>query len=173
MNFKKKLLILLLLMIFSNFLKSQSVEYSVKALYIEKFARFTDWENDFGGENFVITILGDSPFNGELEKLAKKTKIKNKPIKIIYIKNLEEIKDCNLLFICSSERNNISDIIKQMENISTLIVADIPDSCKKGVHLSFYIDDTGTIHYEVNPKSLKKAKLTVDMQLLSFGKIIN
>ncbi len=151
---------------------AQSIEYSVKASFIEKFARFTDWNALTSEDYFVIDVLGESPFNGELEKIAKKIKIKNRTVKINYIDNYQDIKNCQLLFICASERNRISEIMKFIEHQNILTIADTPGFCKKGVHLNFYIDESETIKYEVNPIAFKKSNLSVEMQLLSFGKIV-
>jgi len=152
--------------------KAQSLEYNVKAIYLEKFARFTKWNNGIKGENFVIEVFGNSPFNGELEKLAAKTKIKNKPVKIIYSNEIDLVGNNNLLFICSSEKNKIPSIVKKLESSNILIVSNTEGSCKKGVHLSFYIDNFEKIKYEVNPAALKKSNLSIEMTLLKFGKII-
>lgn len=152
---------------------AQSIEYSVKALYVEKIARYTEWKIDITGDYFVIDILGKSPFNGELENMAKKVKIKNKTIKINYLTNYLDIKDCQLLFICASEKSKLSTIIKHIETLNILTVADTPGFCKKGVHVNFYIDDTETLKYEINPNALKRANITVDIQLINYGEIIN
>lgn len=157
----------------STITESQSVEYSVKASIIEKFARFTEWEPSAIGDSFVIDILGVSPFDGAFERLAAKDKIKNKPIKINYIKDYRDARDCNILFICRSEKDNIREIVKFMRNANTLLVADSPGSSELGVHFNFYIKENETIHFEVNPKALNKTKLRADMLLLSIGKIIN
>ncbi|MFN8361626.1 MAG: YfiR family protein [Candidatus Kapaibacterium sp.] len=151
---------------------AQSIEYSVKASFIEKFARFTDWSALPSDDYFVIDVLGESPFNGELETIAKKIKIKNRTVKINYIDNYQDIKNCQLLFISASEKNRISAIMKFIEHQNILAIADTPGFCKKGVHLNFYIDESETVKYEVNPAALKRSNLTVEMQLLSYGKIV-
>ncbi len=173
MNIKFLFLLIGSMVVAAASLKSQSVEYAVKAMYIEKFARFTDWNTSLSGEHFVIAVLGESPFTGELEKVASKTKIKNKSVQIIYAKKLEEAKDCNLLFVCSSEKSRLTNILHRFENTNILIIADSPGFCKKGVHLNFYLDEAETIKFEVNPTALRRANLTIEMQLLNFGRIIN
>ncbi len=154
------------------YLQAQSIEYSIKASFIEKFARFTDW-GELNSDSFVIAVLGENPFNGELERLAKKVKIKNKPVKILYIKNYTESFNSNILFISASEKNKIREITKYVEQFRILTVSDTPGFCSKGVHLNFYLDDSETIKYEVNPTAIKKSKLIVEMQLLSYGTIIS
>jgi hypothetical protein len=171
MNLKSNLLIIFLLAVFSNCLKSQSVEYFVKASLIEKFARFTEWESNSIGEEFVIGVLGKSPFYNELEKLSAKIKIKSKPVKIIYFKNMEDTKVCQVLFICASEKDNLSEIIKYLGNYNILIVGDTEGFSEKGVHFNFYLEKNENIHFEINVKALAKANLKTDMQLLSLGKI--
>lgn len=170
--FKNSALIVLIFVMFSNYSNAQSVEYMVKASFIEKFARFTDWETNLSGEYFVITVLGESPFNGELEKMAKILKIKNKPIMINYIDDYRDIKDSQVLFICSSEANNLQTIIKHIEGKNILTISDTPGFGKKGVQTNLYLDKSERIKFEINLTALNKSKLTFDMQLLSLGEII-
>jgi hypothetical protein len=172
MNIKKNIRLILLFFLISNYSKAQSVEYSVKAMFIEKIARLTEWPVNNNNDFFVITVLGKSPFNGELEKLSQKVKIKNKPIKIYYINDYKYISNCNVLFICNSEKNIIPEIINQYGNSGILFVADSQGFCKKGIHFNFYFDEDETLKYEVNPEAIKRAKLMVDLQLLNYGKII-
>ena len=153
--------------------KPQSVEYLVKSSFIEKFARFTEWKSNFISENFVIGVLGKSPFSGELEILAEKTKIKNKPIEINYIKDYQDILNCQVLFICSSEKDNLPDIINYLGNSNVLLVGDTPGFSEKGVHFNFYLTSKGTIHFEINRRAMEKAGLIADIHLLSIGKINN
>ena len=152
--------------------KSQSVEYLVKASFIEKFARFTEWAPNSIGDSFVIGVLGDSPFSTELETLSSKTKIKSKPIAISYIKDYRNVSGCNVLFICSSEKNNLSKIISSLGNSNVMLVGDTPGYAEKGVHFNFYLTAKGTIHFEINTKALVSSGLKVDIQLLSIGKIV-
>ena len=161
-----------LLMICSN-AKSQSVEYFVKASFIEKFARFTEWQPNSINESFVIGVLGENPFYNELEKLSKKTKIKDKPVTVKYFQNLSEVQKCQVLFISSSEKNNITEIIKTLSKMNVLLIGDSPGYAEKGVHFNFYYKKNETLHFEINMKSLVNANLKTDIQLLSLGKIIN
>lgn len=173
MYFKRSVFIFLVFFLHFSISKSQSVEYSLKASFIEKFARFTEWETNVTGENFVIAVLGRSPFYNELGDMAKKTKINGLPVKVIYLKNIEEANACQLIFICSSERKNIPDIIKFIENKNILLIGDTPGYCEQGVHFNFYLESNNTVHFEINVKALEKSKLKPDMHLLSIGKIIN
>ncbi|HAN79390.1 MAG TPA: hypothetical protein DCQ31_17290 [Bacteroidales bacterium] len=170
---KKIIIILFCIMQFAAYSTAQSVEYTVKALLIEKFARFTNWETDITGEYFTIAVLGKSPFKGELEKNIAKTIIKNKPVKISYIKDMSECLDCNLVFVCASEKNKLPMVLSTLNTKPVLVISDSFGFTKKGVHMNFYFDSEGQVKYEINPKALEKSNLSVNMQLLKFGKIVN
>ena len=152
---------------------AQSMEYFVKASMIEKFARFTEWNNQQSDDSFVICVVGKSPFNGELEKMAEKVKIKNLPVKIIYTRDYKKIQACQVIFICSSEKNHLSDIIENCFLWHILSVGDSPGFSEKGVDFNFYYQTNQTIHFEINPKAIEKSGLKVDMLLLNLGKITN
>jgi hypothetical protein len=172
MRLKKLILLLFIFLLSNDFLTAQSIEYMIKASFIEKFARLTDWQANIPGNYFVIGIVGESPFNGELERLAKNINIKNKPIRIDYISNYSGIVDCQVLFICKSKKNNLSEILKITDRYDILTISDTPGFCKRGVHINFYLDDSESVKYEINHEKLKKTNMVVDMQVLKFGKII-
>jgi hypothetical protein len=153
--------------------KAQSVEYHLKASLIEKFARYTEWESNTDFTNFTICIIGKSPFNGELEKMAEKTHIKEKPVKITYANSIDDINHIQVLFICKSERKQCSDIIKSIENKNIMIVGDTKGYAELGVHFNFYLKQNHSVHFEVNPKALRKSRLKTDLQLLNIGKVID
>jgi len=172
MTVKKTIYVISIFLHSASLLNAQSLEYAIKASFIEKFARFTDWQAPLKSEYFTINILGKSPFKGELEKLAQKIRIKNKPIKLNYINSITQADGCQVLFICSSERNALENILKLTGPLNILTISDTSGYCKKGVHINLYIDESGTVKYEINLTALKKSNLVVDMQLLSNGKII-
>lgn len=153
--------------------KAQSMEYFVKASMIEKFARFTEWNDQQSDKSFIICVVGKSPFNGELEKMAEKVKIKNLPVEIIYTRDYKKIQPCQVLFICSSEKNHLFDIIENSLLWHTLTISDSPGFSEMGVDFNFYYQDNQTIHFEINPKAIEKSGLKVDMLLLNLGKITN
>lgn len=166
-------IMLLILSIYTLGASGQSVEYFVKASFIQKFARYTEWPANSIGNNFVIGVAGTSPFSNELETLAAQTHIKGKPVKIVYLKNPSEVAKCQILFISNSERRNLTNWLTTCQNQTILLVADTPGFSQKGVHFNFYYNTDETIHFEINVKALAAAGLTADLQLLNIAKIIN
>ena len=170
--FSTYFLAILILLTCSKFLEAQSREYLIKAAYIEKFARFIEWPAKSIGEEFIITILGRDHFNGALEAIAQKYKIKSLPLKIKYISDISEIEPCQMLFISQSRKNTLNEILFYTKDKPILTLSETENYCEKGIHINFYYTEKETIHFEVNPARLKKSGFKVDMYLIDLGKII-
>ena len=118
-------------LIFLCFLSTQSLyaqfsEYEIKAAYLKSISLFVDWPKDSITDSaFVITVIGDNPFNNNLESLAKGTTIHQKPIKIKYINEIENEKS-QIIFISKSEKDRVENIIKKLDNKNCLIMEILP-----------------------------------------------
>lgn len=169
---KLKYLPLLFFLFFVSGIQAQTNEYLIKAGFIEKFANFTDWPNH-NAEYFEIAILGESPFNKELESLYGERYIKEKPVNIRYINALNQINNCNVLFICKSESSQLTSILNYTHAKPILTISETNGFAKKGVHINFYETRQGTIHFEINAKKVKTSGLSIDALLLDYANIVN
>jgi len=173
MAFAKRTILLFFLIAAWETTSAQNLEYFAKASYIEKFARFTEWPAEARKDTFIIMVYGKSPIEAALGKLAKKYTIKNKPISVKYISNIDDAGACNILFIAPSEKNNLNRLLSIVQNKHILTVGESDGFCKKGVHLNFYNTPEGSIYFEINPSKIKMSGLRVDMYMMEFGKVIN
>lgn len=168
---KRIQIIILLLLVFQLNGFSQTTEYMLKAGFLEKFARFTEWPN-INKTEFKICVLGKNPFKKDLDKMYAKVKIKNLAVKLEYIENINELKNPDILFISSSERSNLSEILNQIKEKPILTVSDTRGFAQKGVIINFYETAQGTIHFEINKSTLSDSGLQMDLMLLQLAKII-
>lgn len=168
--------VLLCLAVLPSPTRSQPMEYLLKAGFLEKFARFTDWPEQAGISDtdapFVISVLGESPFEGSLEKIYKQAKIKGKTVRIRYIRRIDEIPGSHMLFICASEAGNISRIVNAAVRHSVLLVSDTEGLAEKGSHINLYVTKKGTLHFEVNVRSVKQSGLSVQLVLLEIARVV-
>ena len=156
-------------------LYSKVEEYELKAAFFERFARFIDWpdSNAFNKqEYFTIQVVGDNPFGNKLEHIYKHQLIKNKKVKIIYAVNVDNIKDCNILFISHSVITKIPQIFDKIKSQDILLVGDSKGICELGVHINFYLYKS-QLKFQINPKELKKDKFQVSHLLLYNSTIVN
>lgn len=175
--FRCVLMVLSLLLISPVYSRSQPMEYLLKAGFLEKFARFTDWPEESGVAKddvpFVICVIGESPFKGTLEKLYNTEKIKQRPVRIRYISDPEEIDDSDLLFVAKSEKKKLDTILAATRSKPILVVGDTRKFGEKGCHINIYITAKGTLHFEINLKKVKESGLRMQLVLLEIAKIID
>lgn len=154
----------------SGFLFGQTAdERIVKAVYLERFTRFVDWPaatdvEDSGGY-FVMGVVGRNPFEKILYDIYRQQKIKGKPVKIIEIRDLNQLESCHLLYIAPTAHNSLKEIIRRTEGKPILLIGDSPGYADNRVHINM-IDHHGHIHFEINEIAARKANLYISYLLL-------
>jgi len=150
--------------------------YQLKALYLYNFAKYTEWPKAaFADESapFVLGILGHDPFGKDVEIIKGKT-VKGRKIEVRYFSNPQEVSGCQLLFIDSSETNNLGQILKALENASVLTIAESDSIVDKSWIISLVPEQKSstsqTIAFEINLAAAGKANLKIDTQLLKLAK---
>ena len=176
---KKLALIFVFILQFSSLIpnaKSQTAnEYALKSAFLLHVANFVDWPesskvNDKTNE-FIICIYGDNPFDNTLKEViaTKKKKIKGKIIKVQVIHSVDEIQNADILFISSSEKYNLSKVLKQAENYSILTIGDTKGFVERGVMINTFISES-YLKFDVNMTAFKKANFYISSKLLSRAK---
>jgi hypothetical protein len=154
----------------------QQGEYLIKGIFLEKFTRFIDWPQSSGIDDtskpFVVGVIGMDPFNSLLNQLYQNQKIKNKRVKILYLSNIQEIKDCNLLFISSSEKNRISEILKITSNKPILTLSDSDVLSGTGVIINLRLRNKKII-FEIDERAAREANFYMSHLLLKEAIIVD
>ena len=154
--------------------QSESQEYALKAAFIEKLCRFIDWPDIHSGTDssqFVISVLGKNPFGDFLEKLATSQRIKGRTVKVVYHSNVSEIKGCNVIFIPSTEKSRLKQIIEYTKSQPVLLVADTEGFAKQGVHINFY-QSGETLRFEINQDAALGSGLRIGSRVLKHARIV-
>lgn len=157
-------------------LLAQADEYTIKAVMLERFARFVEWpdQSDVAdtAQPFVIAIIGENPFGPKPEEIYSAQKIKNRKVVIKYFSQLDEISNCNLLFISESERKNLSRILTFTRNKPILTVSDSKGFAQEGVLINLFLNDN-KVNFEINETAVRESGLSMSYLLLRAGKIVN
>jgi len=149
----------------------QAPEYEVKAEFLEHFTRFIDWPAGDPPPRFVIGVVGRSPFNGFLERIAAKRKIKGRAIEIRYVNDVAQIDACQLLFIANSERERLKKILTRAQSKAILTVADSDGFATAGVMINFYTSGD-TIRFEINETAVERSGLKMSSKLLKLARLV-
>ncbi len=154
---------------------SQVGQYTVKAVFLEKFTRFIDWPDETGISDitkpFILGVIGENPFGDTLSTLYADQNIKSKRVEIRMVKNVGEICGCHLLFISGSEKKNLSKILDYTRGKPILTIGDTDKFADMGVLINFYLS-SGKVRFEVNESAVRESGLHFSYLLLNFAKIV-
>jgi hypothetical protein len=177
---RSRLLFSLLLCVLSyaslglNQAEAQSKEYQLKAAFLFNFAQFVQWPADsFTDPNapFRIGILGDDPFGAALETIIQGETIENRKLIVRRSQHLEDLEDCQLIFICKSEEDHMAEILSGIDSKPILTVSEIDRFAQDGGTINFYLQGD-KVRFEINPRSALRRGLKLSSQLLSLGRIV-
>ena len=168
---------------------AQSREYQIKAAFLYNFTKFVDWPErkvDDSTEPITIGIIGKNPFGDAFASLKDK-QVRSRGLVIRWFKGFYEFKEsseesktelglkiealrqCDLLFICSSENKNLSEIISSVKNHDVLTVGDMKGFLEAGGIINFLTEDE-KVRFEINITAAKRAKLAIRSKLLRLAK---
>jgi len=151
-------------------------EYTLKAVFLERFTRFIDWPEDTSqkntAESFVINVIGNPEFSELLRNVYQTQKIQGKRVIIQDINNPGEIQKPHLLFISHTTDKVLNSILEQTRNTPTLTVSDAEGFAEKGVMINFFMSRKQKIRFEINELAVKESELYISYKLLSVAKIV-
>lgn len=168
---------------------ASSYEYRIKATFLYEFVNFIDgWkfeqekdENNKGKEKTIMLgVIGKDPFGDAFKPLADKT-VKDRKIKVQCFDGfskyksqdkdvtahpqIDQLKKCDILFVCSSEQKYIDKILNPIRKERILTIADTKDFLEKGGIINFIIKRS-KVRFEINVEGARRAKLTIRSKLL-------
>lgn len=171
-------------------------EYEVKAVFLYHLITFVDGlrfqqeavaGDETGRESnkqITIGIIGKDPFQDAFAPLLER-RIQEKKVAIRYFKGFsdlnredqevthhpdtEEIKKCDLIFVCSSEQKYIDQVLRPIRDERILTIADTPGFLEKGGIINV-MTEAHKLRFEVNAVAAKRAKLALRSKLLRLAK---
>ena len=151
-----------------------SKEYQIKAAFLFNFAQFVDWPPDTftnASAPLCIGVLGDDPFGNILDTTINGEKIDGHPLVIRRFHRLEEVQDCQVLFISRSETRRMRQILDALKGRSVLTIGEVDGFCKAGGIIRF-VTEQNKIRFRINPETAKNSSLTVSSKLLRLAQIV-
>jgi hypothetical protein len=147
-------------------------EYQVKAAYVYNFAKFVDWP----AESFTsptapirLCVLNDRAFQTQLEQIVNGKNITGRPVIAIPVQTGEESRDCQVLYINSSQQpRHIFDLL---QGTSVLTVGETKGFLEEGGLINFVFQGD-QVHFQVNHRAATQAGLRMSSRLLSVAKAV-
>jgi len=151
-----------------------SKEYQVKAACLLNFFQYIEWPAAaFPQTSTPITIgvLGEDPFGDILERTFQDESVQGRALVVKRSRQVEDLKDCHVLFVSKSEKNQLGEILASLRGASTVSVGDMDEFAQRGGIINFYID-SGKIRFEINPTAAQPRGIKIGAQLLKRARIV-
>jgi hypothetical protein len=152
--------------------QSQSEEYQVKAAFLYNFAKFVEWPAealDNGHTPMSLCVVGEDPFGDILEQTVQDKTVNGRPLAIKRLKAGPELRACHILFISSSEKKRLGQIIEAIRGASVLTVSETEGFIHQGPIINFIIEEN-KVRFEINLTSAERARLKISSKLLTLAK---
>jgi hypothetical protein len=149
-------------------------EYELKAAILYNLIRFVEWPPSAYADSqapTVLCILGQDPFGNSLKTLEQKKDASGRPISIRQLKNENGIRDCHVLYISSSERKTITQILTRLKGSSVMTVGEMSQFAVQGGVIQFTLEDK-QVHFQINLDAVSRMELKISSRLLVLARIV-
>ena len=162
-----------LLLVGSNGRAQQSppTEYQIKAAFLFNFAKFVRWPSAAfagGTSPIVIGILGENPFHDDLARMIQNKTIDDHPLLVKEFHSPADAANCHILFISTSEKNRLPEIIKGLKGRSVLTVGEMEHFTESGGMINLVLE-SARIRFEINNEAATSAGLKISSKLLALS----
>ncbi len=150
-------------------------EYFLKAAFLYNFSRLVDWpEKKYQSASapFNLCLMGNDPFGKALRSIRNK-KVQGHPLIIRRFINLEEISECEILFISQSEKKKLTKLLNSAQKNSVLTVSEITGFAQQGGHIRFYLSHEKKLKLEINPNSIANSGLKISSRILTLATLVS
>lgn len=152
----------------------ESSEYLIKAGFIYNFAQLVQWPaGAFSQEDspIVIGILGTDPFGAIIDRVIENKKLAGRTLVVKRLKRGAAVKDCNILFVSSSEAAHLDEVIQSTKGMPILTIGETPGFAVRGGIINLTLEGN-RVRFEVNIEAAKQANLNISSRLLALAKIV-
>jgi len=135
---------------------------------IHALLAFVTWPSQKGSSK-TLGILGSSSFGDHMASLERSAH--SSSIKTIQSYSLKSLEACDAIFICTSEEERLSGILRSLQGRPVLTLSDTPGFAQRGVMVNMVLWGD-RIALEVNLPALRRADLCLSSAVLNHAKLV-
>lgn len=153
-----------------------SREYDLKAVLLFNLTRFVEWPAESFADPdtpLIIGILGQDPYGKILDDVVRTESYGRHKIQVVRFRNIESVKDCQILYISADESRNLSRILARLAGRPLLTVGDFDAFSLRGGMVGFSQNAEGKIRLRINLEAVRASHLAVSGKLLRVAEVVN
>lgn len=141
-------------------------EYQVKAAFLYNFAKFVKWPpQESLGATFVVAVLGADPFGEICDKTFAGKTLEDRTIEIRRLQAPDDASRVQVLFVGSSEKARLAQILKGLQGSSVLTVGEMEGFAERGGMIAFRVRDD-VVRFDINLAQVERARLKMSSQII-------
>lgn len=151
-----------------------SREFQIKAVFLFNFTQFVQWPASAftdATSPFVIGILGEDPFGAYLDETVRNEAVGDHKLVVERYPTPADIKDCHILFISLSNRQEVRQALDAVKGKPVLTVSDSEGFARTGGMVRLY-NEGGHIRLRINLQPADDASLLMSSKLLRLADIV-
>jgi hypothetical protein len=150
-------------------------EYQLKAAFLFNFAKFIEWPaKSFPASQspFAICVLGVDPFGSAMDQAMQGKAVGDHPVAIERSKDVAEARQCQMIFVSSSEKHRVPEILEGLRGASALVVGETDGFAVAGGTVQFTLEEN-RVRFLINTDAAARAGLNVSSKLLSLAHVVH
>ena len=149
----------------------QPTEYQIKAAFLFNFAKFVEWPPGAfvkKTDPIVIGVLGDNPFRDDLVRTIREKTVDARPLEVKEFRWPAQVTNCHILFISSSEKKRLPEILQSLKGASVLTVGETDHFTDSGGMINFFVEGS-KMRFQINKDAATSAGLKISSKLMSLA----
>lgn len=174
-NITYKILALIFLSFWlSSKVTAQEVNYKAQSLFVYNFIKYGKWPAPPLNNEFVITVLGDTPLTTELQAMAKVKKTGDGySIVIRKANNVNDLGTSQLIYIPDSRSKELKEVMAKTQGQPVLLIAEREGLAKKGAAINFVTLENDALKFELSRKMLESRNIKMAGPIVQLALLID
>ena len=150
---------------------AQEINHKLASVFVYNFTKYIDWPVAHKNGDFVIGVFGSSEVIQEFNKVVGTKKVGNQSIVLQMRHSMEELDECNVVFVTVGESYRLKEIAAALRGKPTLIICEKPGLAKRGASIDLFLDedDDYKTKFEINKKLIESNGLIISSQLINLA----
>lgn len=149
-------------------------EYELKGAMLYNLMHFVEWPVSAYSSSqapTVLCILGRDPFGNSLTSLVSDKLVDGRPVQIRLLKDMNGTRACHVLYISSSERKHVVEILSNLKGANVLTVGEMSQFATRGGMVQFSLYEK-RIRLDINLDAANRAGVKISSRLLAIARIV-
>ncbi|MHB1204060.1 MAG: YfiR family protein [Rhodospirillaceae bacterium] len=151
-----------------------TLEYPIKATFLEKFGDFVTWPADLpAAPTFNICIFGEDPFGGLIDQTMRGQALGSRPINLMRLRHIDEATQCQILYFGKSAQPPTGAMLAGLSGKPILTVTDAVSWTGEPLGMIHFVVKDNRVRFVIDDAAAAAAHLAISSKLLGVALAVN